>query len=419
AVDDASTDGSKAILQELAANDSRIKALYQPRNCGKAAAIRRAIASASGEISIIQDADLEYAPEEIPKVVDPILRDLADAVFGSRFAGSECRRVLYYWHSVANKLLTFLTNAVCDLNLTDMETCYKAVRTDILKQLILKAERFGIEPELTIRLAQWGARIYEVPISYSGRTYAEGKKITWKDGLQALSTIVSTAFLDRRFTTHDGFYVLTAVRGPSLNRWMYSQFSRYVGQDVLEAGCGVGNLTTFFLDRERLICADIDRLYVKALSQRFGYLENIATVEMDVSQSENFECFAQKKLDTVICLNVLEHIEDDLGVLKNFYNSLKPGGRAIILVPQHPSLFTPVDVSVGHYRRYTKDQLLQRLTEAGFQLEHVQDFNRLGTIGWWLNGKIMKRDTLSPASMQLFNAALPLAKLMEHFKLMP
>src|SRR5277367_5219250 len=205
AVDDCSSDGSKEILTDLARNNPSIKPFFHAQNQGKGAAIHTAISHMTGDTAIVQDADLEYDPADIPRVLAPILDGRADACFGSRFAGSECRRVLYYWHSVANKFLTFLTNVTCDLNLTDMETCYKAVKSSILKQIPLRLNRFGMEPELTIRLAQWGARIYEVPITYSGRTYAEGKKITWKDGVKALFAILWAGFIDRRFTTHDGF----------------------------------------------------------------------------------------------------------------------------------------------------------------------------------------------------------------------
>lgn len=186
AVDDCSSDDSRTILRELASSEPRIRLVEMPENRGKGAAIRAAIAHMTGDIAIIQDADLEYDPVEYPRVLKPILDGKADAVYGSRFAASPERRVLFYWHSLGNKVLTALSNMVNDLNLTDMETCYKAVRADILKGLHLESERFGLEPEITARLAHARARIYEVPISYYGRTYAEGKKIGWRDGVEAV-----------------------------------------------------------------------------------------------------------------------------------------------------------------------------------------------------------------------------------------
>jgi glycosyltransferase involved in cell wall biosynthesis len=184
-VDDGSRDGTSRVLEGLEA-EGRIDALVvHERNRGKGAAVRTGIERATGDIMVIQDADLEYDPRELPRLMEPILDGRADAVFGSRFLGGP-HRVLYFWHRVGNGVLTLLSNMFTDLNLTDMETCYKMARADLMRSLPLQAERFGIEPELAARLAQSRARIYEVPISYSGRTYEEGKKINWKDGVAAI-----------------------------------------------------------------------------------------------------------------------------------------------------------------------------------------------------------------------------------------
>jgi glycosyltransferase involved in cell wall biosynthesis len=191
-VDDCSKDGSAEAVERFMAStpDVPITLIRHEKNQGKGAAIRTAIQAATGQYSIIQDADLEYDPREYPKLLGPLLEGEADVVYGSRFMAAGERRVLYFWHSLANKILTTLCNIVADLNLTDMETCYKAFRVEVVKALTVEENRFGIEPELTAKVAKMGLRIYEVPISYQGRTYAEGKKIGWKDGVRALYCIL-------------------------------------------------------------------------------------------------------------------------------------------------------------------------------------------------------------------------------------
>ena len=197
-IDDGSSDGSREILAELQQKHPQIRALLQPRNMGKGAALRRGIREATGDFVIIQDADLEYDPSEYPQLLEPLIQGRADVVFGSRFLGGGPHRVLYFWHSVGNWILTLLSNCFTNINLSDMETCYKAFRREVIQAIPLEENRFGFEPEITVKVARRKLRIYEVGISYSGRTYEEGKKIGWKDGVRALYCLVKYSLKEPR-----------------------------------------------------------------------------------------------------------------------------------------------------------------------------------------------------------------------------
>ena len=194
-VDDGSTDGTRELI---AADDPRVRVLLQPRNMGKGAALRTGFAVVTGDFVVVQDADLEYSPDDWDLLLSPLLAGDADVVYGSRFASSRPRRVLYFWHAVGNRMLTMLSNAFTDLNLTDMETCYKAFRREVIQSVELTEDRFGFEPEITAKVAAAGWRVWEVGISYSGRTYAEGKKIGWRDGAAAVFCIVKYGLEVRR-----------------------------------------------------------------------------------------------------------------------------------------------------------------------------------------------------------------------------
>jgi glycosyltransferase involved in cell wall biosynthesis len=196
-VDDGSRDGSREILAELQSRYRQVQVFLQPRNIGKGAALRRGIQEATGDFVIIQDADLEYDPSDYPLLLGPLIQDKADVVYGSRFLGAAPHRVLYFWHSVGNRALTLLSNCLTNINLTDMETCYKVFRREVIQAIPIEEQRFGFEPEITVKVAKRHLRIYEVGISYWGRTYEEGKKIGWKDGVRAVWCLLKYSIKER------------------------------------------------------------------------------------------------------------------------------------------------------------------------------------------------------------------------------
>jgi len=210
-VDDGSRDGSREILSDLQTAHPQIRVLLQPRNMGKGAALRRGIQESAGDYIIIQDADLEYDPSDYPALLHPLLEGKADVVYGSRFQGSGPHRVLYFWHSVANWILTLISNALTNMNLTDMETCYKVFRREILQSIPIEEDRFGFEPEITVKIAKRRLRVYEVGISYWGRTYEEGKKIGWKDGVRALWCLLKYSLKEPVQTREQGLAKTSAM----------------------------------------------------------------------------------------------------------------------------------------------------------------------------------------------------------------
>ena len=316
----------------------------------------RRLQYADTDLVVIHDADLEYHPEDLLKMIPLFATEDADAVYGSRFLASDYRRVLFFRHSLGNKLLTVLTNFVTDLNLTDMETCYKMVRTALLKNIPLESDRFGFEPEITIKLAKRDARIFELPIRYSGRTYTEGKKITWKDGVKALGALLKYGISDRIYVADEhGSEILARLnRAPRFTKWMADTIRPYLGERVLEIGAGIGNLTANLVPRTMYWASDINPHYLdrlKKLKQTRPYLE------VQYTDASAGETYPEEQFDTVICLNVVEHLEDDLKALRNIRAALEKNGRAIILVPNGPGLYGSLDRVLGHYRRYTREQL--------------------------------------------------------------
>lgn len=402
-VDDCSTDDSLAILDGLADKDPRIRVISQPVNMGKGRAIRTAIDHMTGDIGIIQDADLEYDPDEYRLVLAPILEGRADAVYGSRFAASEQRRVLFFWHALGNKLLTLMSNMANDLNLTDMETCYKAVRGDVLKQLRLTSDRFGLEPEITARLAQWGARIYEVPISYHGRTYAEGKNIGWRDGLEAMWLILRFRFLDTRATDEDSVVTRQSLgRAPRFRRWILSWFGDHLGDTVLEVNAGPGHTTSHLLGAKKLVVSDEEPVHVESLRRRFGHMENIEIMTADELDTSD------EKVSSALVFDGLQRAGDPKEFLAAIARHVESGGHVLVQVPAGPELFGLTDRAAGHVRRFDRQGIEDVVRAAGLGVVEVGEVNKLGTFGWRLH-HAMGAGRISASEARFFDILVPVA----------
>ena len=413
-VDDGSSDGSWEELQRVAGGDPRIRVFRHDRNRGKGAAIRTAIGQMTGDVAVVQDADLEYDPNDYLRLLTPIRDGRAEAVFGSRFSG-ETHRVLYFWHSVGNKLLTMLANMVNDVNLTDMETCYKMVRADVLRQLRLQSNTFTLEPEITCRLAQWGARIYEVPISYSGRTYLEGKKIKAVDGFKVFGELFRCRWLDPQFTHHRGLYVLKSIaRARKFNRWLLAECGPWLGDRILEAGAGIGSLSALLLSRSRLVLLDRDPTFIGRLQDQFGQRGNVRVLQADLTRPEDAALWKDERIDTVLCSGVLERLGPDEEVLRRFHDALEPGGHCLVVVPAEMSLYNALDRAQGHQRRYGAAELREKMERAGFEVVFSRSVGKLASLAWWLWGRVLRRRRVSPRQIVWADRLFPLTRLLDY-----
>ncbi|HKS35714.1 MAG TPA: glycosyltransferase [Verrucomicrobiae bacterium] len=410
-VDDASTDATWRIAQQLAERHGELKVFRQERNQGKGAALRRAIAEMTGDLAIFQDADLEYDPTDYGRLLGPLLARKADVVYGSRFTGEE-RKILYFWHSAGNRLLTLLANMLNDTNLTDMETCYKAFVAEHLKKIPLESDRFGIEPEITAKVARNRLRIYEVPVSYDGRTYEEGKKITWRDGLAALWFILRYRFSSSY--ADPGKVALDALeQAPRFNEWMYESIRPHLGNRVVELGSGRGNLSKLLRRCKALLVTDNRDDYLEELRERFDCCDHIRVAKLDLSASDDYEVLREYAPETVVCLNVLEHIENDQFVLDTLSKVLPGGCRLIFLVPFDPKLFSEFDRQIGHHRRYQRGELEQKMAKAGFNVERQFFFNKVGVMAWWVGNTLSGQKTITPWQLRMYNLLTPLFRLLD------
>jgi glycosyltransferase involved in cell wall biosynthesis len=411
-VDDCSKDGTFDVLTRLASAHGEIRLFRHAVNQGKGAAVRTAVEKATGDFALIQDADLEYDPSEYSKLLRPLLDGRADIVFGSRYLAGEQSRVLPFWHSMINKILTLVSNMFCNLNLTDMETCYKVFRTDLLKSIPIRSNRFGFEPEITMKCAKRKFRIYEVPISYHGRTYEEGKKIGWKDGVKALGVIVRFWVIDDLYTMAYGRNLLNNLSGtPNYLSWVTRLLRPYLGDTVLEVGAGIGNIAARLMARRQLyVVTERDPLHLHALRNRFLRTPNVRVVA--AAHSSDLTAL-EPYFDTVICLNLLEYLEDPVAALRILRGRLKAGGTLLLLVPQGKRLFGSLDRALGHQRRFARQELVAMVKEAGYEPQRCLNVNRAGAVAWGLFSRGFRRPRINKVVLKLFDKTVRLWRLLD------
>ncbi len=422
-VDDGSTDGTADLCSTL--QSERVRVVTQPRNQGKGAALRRGFSLSTAPFVVVQDADLEYDPHEYGTLLQPLLDDEADVVYGSRFLGGRGHRVLYYWHSVGNRFLTTLSNMATNLNLTDMETCYKAFRREVLESLEIHEDRFGFEAEITAKVARGPWRVYEVGVSYAGRTYAEGKKIGWRDGVRALACIAkyspvglhAQSWMSTRphragaapFHEADRELSSTLDSLDDADRyatWIYGLLQPYLGKRVLEIGAGHGTLTELLRQGRSVVATDLSERCAAVLRERFSGADDVAVLNLPVSDIVGRD----ETYDSVVLVNVLEHIEQDVDTLAQLRSVLDDDGHILIYAPAFEALYSPFDQQVGHHRRYTIHSLRRRLLNAGLAPVEVRYVNVVGAVVWWAFAARMGRTPTKRWMVRAFDAMVPLIR---------
>lgn len=416
-VDDCSTDRTPEVIASIVARyPDKIRAFRQPKNQGKGAAIRRAIQETKGDYAIIQDADLEYNPNEYSLVLAPLLDGRADVVYGSRFATRETRKIVNYHHKLGNLFLTHLSNWTTGLDLTDMETCYKAFRADVLKSIPLRSNRFGIEPEVTAKIAKRGWTVYEVPISYNGRRYSEGKKIGWKDGVSAIRTIVKYWLVDDCFYDGDpdGGAAQTFERSRLLTQATVAKSVPFLGLKTLEIGAGQGEASRYLPQKERLTLADPDAKNVKFL--RAGYDGNavvdVARLNLDAPSVASLLDFAESaespenaqspqsaEYDAIVAFNRVDALcFDDAQTFGRLRSLLKSNGRVVFTLPACGS------------ESYSEREIKRSLADAGFRAEKIERFDAL-------SGLLGKRDGQAPSrgKIKIYDAIFRWTRWLDKF----
>lgn len=406
-VDDGSTDGSADLLRQIKEKD--IKVIFLAQNRGKGYAVREAIKHITGDITIIQDADLEYYPDEYTILIDKIIQNKADVVYGTRFLGTH--RVFNFYHFLGNNILNLVANVLLNTTLTDLMSGFKAFKTSILKQLVLEADGFGLEAEITAEIFKRRLRVYEVPISYEGRDYEDGKKIKWTDFFSCLYWLIRP-LLRKIDVAEETLLKMRILR--NYNLWTYHKIKPFLGKEILEIGSGIGRISKYLISlKSNVTLSDINDDHLDYLRRKFIGNPLVKIIKMD---GANFDSRTiENKFDTIVAINVLEHIENDVGVLKKINDGLAKEANLLLIVPAHKILFGKLDAILPHYRRYSRKELVDKLINTGFIIEKIEYMNFLSAIGWFINFKLLNRKRMPTLTIFLADKLIPLVSLIEKF----
>ncbi len=414
-VDDCSSDGTREFLQQI--KDPRVTVALQPENMGKGRALERGFKLATAEFVIVQDADLEYDPSDYGAILEPLLANEADVVYGSRFNSGRPQRALYYTHALANRALTTLSNLTTNLNLYDMETCYKAFRREVIQSIDIEEARFGVEPELTAKISRGRWRVWQVGISYAGRTYEEGKKIGWRDGFHALYCIAKYSSLGARLSSRakrrpvehsparldDADAALDSVLdemqlADNYANYIVDLLKPHLGDNILEIGAGHGEITERLARRGTVTATDISERCITELKNKFQDQDNVTVTQCDIADLPLTNSY-----DSVVMVNVLEHISDDTKALEQLKGVLKPGGKLLVFVPAFDALYSNFDRKIGHFRRYRKGSLGRISKKAGFTNLDLRYVNSVGYLAWLTLVRLLGKDPVQASLVSFYD----------------
>lgn len=421
-IDDGSTDGSADIARGV--RDSRVRVIEHGLNLGKGASLRRGFQEVSAPIVVVQDADLEYDPQSYGSLFGPILDGEADVVIGTRFA-PEPHRVLRFWHSVANKGVTLLSDMFTNLNLSDVMSGAKAFRREVLETIEIEQDRFGVEAELAAKIADGRWRVYEVGIPYAGRSYTEGKKANWRAAVGAVYSVLRYSSFGVRVakprarTESVGFSAADEHLADTLDSlddagnyadWIIDLIAPHLGARVLEVGAGHGTMSARLRNHAGSVTAsEISPRAASLLRDRFGEEPIVRVIEGDIAAA-----VSEGPFDSVVMINVLEHIPNDRAALAELHETLTPGGTIAVYVPAYEVLYSDFDRRIGHCRRYRRSTISQALTAAGFEMVSVRYLSLPGAIAWLLIARLGGRQPTSTSIARAYDrVGVPLLRRIE------